>query len=157
MGETKKLTPGPINIPGQWGKWKDKTCEHEGCDKPAKCRGYCTTHYNKIRWAEGVRPPSCNSESRRGARIKHRYGVTLEEYDRMFAAQDGKCAVCGEVPGDNVRAHWGGKLCIDHCHETGKVRGLLCNDCNLAVGYAKTEKVAAAAAEYIRLHAGSDS
>lgn len=143
---------GSRNLPGQWGKWKGSVCAWEGCDKPVVCRGYCASHYNKKRWADGVRPPSVNKGARRAAHLKYRYGITPQEYKRLFDEQGGKCAVCGEPPGDNVRAHWGGKLCVDHCHDTGKVRALLCNDCNLVVGYAKTAEVALAAADYIRLH-----
>jgi DNA-binding sugar fermentation-stimulating protein len=56
----------------------------------------------------------------------------------MLAEQGGLCAVCKQPPTqNNTRAHWDGKLCVDHCHDTGRVRGLLCNDCNLAVGYGR--------------------
>lgn len=138
--------------PGHWGKWRGVTCSEAGCDKAAKCRGYCNTHYNKARWASGVRPPSVNPISRRAARIKYRYRVTAEEYDTRCAAQDGKCAICGQPPGANVRAHWGGKLCVDHDHASGTIRGLLCNDCNLVVGYGKTPDVLLRAAQYLCDH-----
>lgn len=49
-----------------------------------------------------------------------RYGVTKPDWDRMLAAQDGLCAICDDVP-----------TCVDHCHKTGRVRGLLCNRCNV--------------------------
>lgn len=58
---------------------------------------------------------------------------------------------CKQPPSrENTRAHWAGKLCVDHCHDSTKVRGLLCNDCNLAVGYGKTEAILRAAADYLR-------
>ena len=50
----------------------------------------------------------------------------------MLEAQDNKCAVCGLPDVENIH----GKLCIDHNHKTGKVRGLLCNPCNKALGLA---------------------
>jgi hypothetical protein len=158
MDKTERLDYGPQNRnrKGQWGKWKGKTCLVEGCEEPVSARGYCASHYSKKIWADGHRPPSNNAGYRRNVRLKQRYGITAAEYDAMFAAQDGKCAICKQPPGDNVRAHWGGKLCIDHCHETNTVRGLLCNDCNLAVGYAKTEATARAVAEYLRLHNSAD-
>ena len=154
MDKTEKLdySPQNRNLKGQWGKWRGKTCIVDGCGKPISARGYCASHYNKKMWSDGYRPPSVNAESSRDARLKHRYGVTGAEYDALVEAQGGKCAICHQPPGANVRAHWGGKLCIDHCHETDTIRGLLCNDCNLAVGYAKTEATALAIAEYIRLH-----
>lgn len=61
-----------------------------------------------------------------------RYGLTLDDYDRMVTEQKGCCAIClGEGvldPGSLMR------LGVDHDHETGRVRGLLCRPCNRAVG-----------------------
>ena len=139
---------------GHWGKWRGVICSVDGCDEPARCKGMCNSHYGKARWAAGHRPPSVNVASRRRARLKHRYGLTDEEVDFLIAEQGGKCAICGEPPSDaNTRAHWGGKLCVNHDHDTGKVRGLLCNDCNLAVGYGKTPEALRAAADYLEHHA----
>lgn len=56
------------------------------------------------------------------------YGLTVEDYDTMFDTQGGVCAICGEPPVNGAR------LVVDHDHETGKVRGLLCSPCNTAVG-----------------------
>lgn len=58
---------------------------------------------------------------RRTARMR-RYGITLVDYERMFTAQQGACAIC--------RVQISGHLCIDHRHEDGVVRGLLCTKCN---------------------------
>lgn len=55
-----------------------------------------------------------------------RLGVTEERYQEMLLAQDGRCAVC--------RKKWHRKLYVDHCHETNRVRGLLCGPCNTAIG-----------------------
>jgi recombination endonuclease VII len=142
---------GQHHPPGYWGKWRGVSCAIDGCDKPAKCKGMCMPHYNKQRWADGVRSPSVNPESRREAHLRHRYGLSRADYDRMLAEQDGFCAVCKRPPSrQNTRAHWNGKLCVDHCHGTTRVRGLLCNDCNLVVGYGRTEEVLLAAAAYLR-------
>lgn len=154
MDTSERLEYGPQNRnrKGQWGKWKGKTCCVERCDKPVSARGYCRAHYGKKMWADGHRSPTVTADYRRNARLKQRYGITAAEYDALFAAQDGKCAICKQPPRDNVHAHWGGKLCIDHCHETNTIRMLLCNDCNLAVGYVKSEAIALALAGYFRLH-----
>jgi hypothetical protein len=63
--------------------------------------------------------------------IKKRYGITQSDYDKMFIEQDGKCAICGssEIKRTNSK-----HFCIDHCHSTNKVRGLLCHDCNVILG-----------------------
>ena len=60
--------------------------------------------------------------------IKYRYGIDITEYDKLFKQQHGKCAICGKPPART-------KLGIDHNHNTKKVRGLLCNKCNRALGY----------------------
>jgi hypothetical protein len=65
--------------------------------------------------------------NRRGIILKHLYGITLRDYDEMFHKQASGCAVCGEWPGEKP-------LCVDHCHDTGEVRGLLCNNCNTGIG-----------------------
>jgi hypothetical protein len=58
--------------------------------------------------------------------LSRTYGLSLEEYDVMAAEQDNRCAIC------NTETK--GRLCVDHCHATGKVRGLLCVNCNIAIG-----------------------
>lgn len=60
--------------------------------------------------------------------LKRNYGITLEEYDAMFRAQCGKCAICGGVNADGRNLH------VDHNHESGIVRSLLCSKCNTAIG-----------------------
>ena len=61
---------------------------------------------------------------------KSKYGLSQEEYKNMFIAQDNKCAICGRSFSDR-------KAYVDHCHETGKVRGLLCTQCNTLLGMAR--------------------
>ena len=60
-------------------------------------------------------------------RLLRRYGITPDDYDRMLAAQNGRCAICRRLPGKRA-------LCVDHIHKTGVVRGLLCDRCNRAIG-----------------------
>ena len=59
-------------------------------------------------------------------RFREVYGITLDEYEVLLARQGGVCGVCGKAPVKN----W---LSVDHDHETGKVRGLLCMNCNISV------------------------
>jgi hypothetical protein len=71
-------------------------------------------HRNKVRvWERDV--------------LQKLYGLSLEDYEEMLDQQDGKCAICGSTP--DLR-----RLCVDHDHATGQVRGLLCRSCNLALG-----------------------
>jgi hypothetical protein len=55
-----------------------------------------------------------------------RYGITLDICEQILINQNGKCAICNTILNN--------KFVIDHCHTTGVVRGLLCNDCNLGLG-----------------------
>lgn len=67
--------------------------------------------------------------------LKKLYGVTLEWYESVKAAQKHACAICGKPETENtVRLGKPLALSVDHCHDTGKVRGLLCNNCNRAIG-----------------------
>ncbi|SRR6266513_3869538 len=60
--------------------------------------------------------------------LKHRYNITPEQYDILLESQDGKCAICGGGPVGRNR------LSVDHDHKTGRVRGLLCQNCNMILG-----------------------
>ncbi len=63
------------------------------------------------------------------------YGLTLEQYEELHIAQSGVCAICGEgEPAAHGRTGRKFLLSVDHCHETGIIRGLLCQRCNRAIG-----------------------
>lgn len=66
-----------------------------------------------------------NHGSERNYLLKHRYGITEDDFERMLAQQGGVCAICRAVPGTFV----------DHCHATGQVRGILCFNCNNGLGH----------------------
>lgn len=61
-----------------------------------------------------------------------KYGMTQADYDRIFLEQGGVCRLCGSPPQPAKPRH-AARLSVDHCHETGRVRGLLCQLCNLGV------------------------
>jgi hypothetical protein len=81
-----------------------------------------------------------------------RYGLTLRDYEHMLSEQDGVCKICGRPPKpDGVRA--ASKLHADHDHVTGRVRDLLCLNCNHMIGAAHDDPaLLRAAAEYIDYH-----
>jgi hypothetical protein len=60
-------------------------------------------------------------------RLREKYDMTEGEYDALVERQDGRCAICAERPDD--------RLHVDHDHDTGAVRGLLCLNCNIGLGY----------------------
>lgn len=71
------------------------------------------------------------SDKGRDKRLK-KYGITVQDYNRMYSEQEGCCAICGvhvlDMKDDKTF------LSVDHCHSTGQVRGLLCDSCNLGLG-----------------------
>jgi hypothetical protein len=71
-----------------------------------------------------------DKESIRDYRLRKEYGITAQEYDDIAESQGGRCAICGVTSADNT----GRRLAVDHCHDTGLVRGLLCSPCNMAIG-----------------------
>src|SRR5438094_9480440 len=60
----------------------------------------------------------------RAGHLKRKFGISLEQYEEMLAKQGGVCAICGAPPPEGTSLH------VDHDHETGEVRGLLCFPCN---------------------------
>lgn len=82
--------------------------------------------------------------------LRNRFGITLEEYEEMLERQDGKCAICGKAESALSNAGIPGKmLAVDHDHETGRVRGLLCQRCNIGIGQFQTAQALIMAAEYL--------
>ena len=69
-----------------------------------------------------------NPIKRKNAMLKYEYGITLDDYNKMFNEQEGKCAICKRHQNELTRT-----LCVDHDHKTNKVRALLCLTCNTDV------------------------
>lgn len=67
-------------------------------------------------------------------KLKRQFGITPEDFERLMEAQGGCCAICGKPPEETNNHPQKHRLHIDHCHKTGKVRGLLCNTCNVGLG-----------------------
>jgi len=92
-----------------------------------------------------------NKEKRKATHIRSHlmrtYGVSVEEYDQLRLEQNYCCKICGKHE-DDVQH---GRLCVDHCHTTGAVRGLLCKKCNSAIGLLGDDTaILSAAIEYLQ-------
>jgi hypothetical protein len=106
----------------------------------------------------GVRPHStdgyhtrcreCDAKAQRSDYLARKYGLTPEDVEEMLAAQGGLCAICEEAEAVHV----------DHCHDTGRIRGLLCFRCNAALGqFDDVPSRLRKAAEYLERHRRSDA
>ncbi len=69
-----------------------------------------------------------NPESRFATKLRNRYGIDVDDWVRLLVEQGGCCPLCGKALATELR--W---IFVDHCHATGRVRGLVHNECNLAV------------------------
>jgi hypothetical protein len=107
------------------------TCNKEFHYKIKRARKFCSKkcladYYNSRR----------SYDYARNANLKHHFGIDINEYNKLAESQDGLCAICKKPESDN-NGRWKKKilaLAVDHCHKTGKVRGLLCRRCNQGIG-----------------------
>ncbi len=118
--------------------------------KGAYCRPCWTSKVLATRARFIEKNPEKYKRQCKDASLKALYGVSIEDYERIFAAQNGACAICGssdskaEIGGKKVKLH------VDHCHSTGQVRGLLCAKCNLGLGsFEDSPDFLRAAADYL--------
>ena len=115
---------------------------HQGRCKPcnkAKVRQWQSD--NPEKWEANWRRNSYGSEARLKKRARQ-YGLTADQLTDMLIDSDGKCTICHEPP-----RKW---LVVDHCHNSGKVRGLLCEDCNFGLGaFRDNTEFMARAIEYL--------
>ena len=85
--------------------------------------------------------------------LKRRYNITPQEYETKLASQDYKCTICGKDASDNIRGNKLDPLHIDHCHTSGKLRDLLCHQCNSFLGHAKDNiEILQRAIDYLHKH-----
>jgi hypothetical protein len=75
---------------------------------------------------------TCSKDYRRWTNIKRRYKISKEQYLQIIKEQDEKCVIC-HLP-------TGPRSVVDHCHASGVVRGVICNNCNLLIGLSKEDK-----------------
>lgn len=119
--------------PGNW-YWKESTSSKD-----------------KAKWQKTWRER--NPDKIKNTELKKMYGITLDEYNRMSAAQWHRCAICEQQETRVDKAGAVRFMPVDHCHKTGKIRALLCTSCNTALGGFKDDpSLLRKAAEYIEKH-----
>jgi hypothetical protein len=100
------------------------------------------------RWRD--RHPEVARANVRKSKLKVEFGLTPADYERMLVEQNGVCAICRRANRGKFSKN---PLGVDHCHKTGRVRGLLCHQCNFAIGHAGDDPmVLRAAADYLEKH-----
>lgn len=116
-GETKEL--------GQF--WRDRSKKH---GYAARCKPCKAAIYNRMRKERGYDRLRYqrNKAAERERHLVRKYGITQADYEQMFKAQGGRCAVCRKPQSRSFD--------VDHDHTTGAVRGLLCTSCNRMIGHA---------------------
>lgn len=86
--------------------------------------------------------PEQSKKSNKNTRLKSAYGIDIADLERMTLEQQGCCAICDQVMTPP---------CVDHCHATGKVRALLCGQCNVALGgFKDSPRLCIRASEYLK-------
>jgi len=136
-------------------------CRHEA-EKKRPPRKHDPNYGKKYRESEAGRATLAAYEStelrkrsRKNTLLKFQYGITLNEYEKMFRDQLGLCDVCSDKMDSSTR-----RLCpcVDHNHETGKIRGLLCGACNKGISHLKeSPQILQQAIRYIRRHASHNT
>lgn len=99
-----------------------KKCAH--CKQKKDLKDFRKVSNQKDGYGYNCRECSCQQSKESKYRV--RYGITLQEKELMFKNQNGLCALCKEKII--------GKICVDHDHKTEKIRGILCNICNIGIG-----------------------
>lgn len=121
----KDFTATPEKYPQ--GSFKDKPCRwcEELFSPLSPSHLYCSDH--------------CKDKGLANNYYRKKYGSSLKEVEFLLEKQNNLCFICEEV-GFKMNEHVHSPLNLDHCHTTGKVRGLLCHNCNRALGLFKDDK-----------------
>lgn len=131
-----------------------KKCSKCGIEKPlsdfgkySKTKDKLNRLCKKCATKQSIDSYKRNPKTKLRYRLKREYGITLEQFEEMKISQNNSCAICKNPFKNSV------DTCIDHCHKTNKVRELLCNHCNRALGlFKESEKTLKSAIEYLKKH-----
>ena len=118
-------------------RWNKRSPEKQAEYNAKRRAKYAVCDETKKRAREKVKEwQSANPRKRLNQRMRA-YGLSVDEYEAMLARQKGTCAICGREPSGGSTSE--SRLHVDHCHETGVIRGLLCGNCNHGIGKFKDD------------------
>lgn len=135
------INPQPLS---EFGKWRD------GEDGRSHHCKTCSKEYTKKTFERRKVYRQANKDNRRNHALQQSYGITLETYNQILLSQNESCAICNKH-----KSLQKNHFAVDHNHVTGKVRGLLCDPCNLGIGQLKCDvgiETIQKAIEYIKSH-----
>lgn len=123
---------------GKYGRYSScKECKNK---RTEKWREKNREHYNrKMREYNAA-----NKDSRRDCDYKRKYGISLEQYNSKLESQNNKCWIC-----EKKAAYKNRKMVVDHCHNSGRARGILCYGCNRALSILESGDLLRRAQEYL--------
>lgn len=148
-----------LYVPDQpWQRWCSLACGSRwrtrlyrkvtGPESVTRACRYCATEYSSTDGRQYYCSDECSRTAKSLREAYRRYGITMQEYRRLWLHQKGVCAICRQPE----RTERNRLLTIDHDHVTDHVRGLLCSQCNRAIGLlADDPAVILAAAKYVQV------
>lgn len=110
-----------------------KVCARPGCGNEAKQKvkaKFCSAYCREKNWRD-ENPDYIKAKAYRD-HLSRKYGMTVEEYEELLRDQGGVCGICKRKPEDCTTD--GRNLHVDHDHDTGAIRGVLCHNCNIGIG-----------------------
>jgi hypothetical protein len=113
-------------------KQRQQTQEYKDSKNSARREKYATDATFRERHKNNVRIYNLRNPRTKFAQRLSVYGLTIDDYESLLKKQNYKCAICGS---DNTKSKISNRFYVDHDHETGKIRGLLCSNCNFALGH----------------------
>lgn len=102
-------------------------------EKPKKECPICSKDFQPRTIRHTYCSDECSKEGWRQGYFRREYGLSVGEYEKLFFNSSGTCYICG-TSGFKINTKTKASLCVDHDHSTGNVRGLLCHNCNRALG-----------------------
>lgn len=121
-----------------WSAKNRESINQKSREKRAKHRAIWRIYWATMRRYNRLMKPEKTHQDDRRNYLQKKYGVTNQWYADTLKKQNGKCAICIKEQTRSTQTKRRGirrkLLCVDHCHKTGKVRELLCHDCNTALG-----------------------
>lgn len=142
----KRLVDGKLECP-KCEKWKSIDEFHKSKNSIYGRASLCKVCANKSARENHHKRSGCKDRAKqvKSRYLERTYNMTIEQLEEKVRGQNGVCEICRNLLDMSSLTH------VDHCHKTGRVRGVLCSNCNRGIGYLQDDAaVVSAAADYLR-------